>query len=933
MRAGLSLGGGVSGEETKMPRAIMLWVLWMGLLWALPVHAITRNVSDATQLQSAMTAAVAGDEIVLANGTYQRSANFTTGNAGTSGNRIVMRAANQHLAILQGTENCTGQAPVLSVPDAWWEFKDLVIRNSQRAVDITGTNVWLHDNLIYNYHEDGVRLFSTADDALIERNVIGYSDSCRTRDDGAINAFEVDRATIRDNIIVSTGTNAYTPGSSNLYGYGILIGATAGQSVRSTGHLIQGNLLLFNGGKGGTRLYDTRTSTFRDNAVLWSAGYGSDSSDCSDDTNQFLNNILYEDYYQSAGAKGQTYVPGAGHHTWDHNLIVADGFTRYGLATSGGGDTDGAGTLCAAGTKTNLTVRNNLFYAPTSTLTQDHRFWLLGSMSQLTLANNNLFWASTGTAASWVVGYTYQSQDIRTPGAGGQPLFVNAAQGDFSLQAGSPGENAATDGTDIGISYNTFLKQAWLANAFGLQTYLSGDTSAQTSTSFTVVPGSSYDVWFYVPESPGACGTAQQFTVEGVGGTLLQRNITLLHNGGNSTWIAIGGPTGTNQRWTNLGRHAVSADGVLNIGWQTAGCASKVHARRIPTVTEAYQWILSGQQPPLSAPPVVAIDQPTAQAQWYTTGTTVALVSGPATDDVGVPSVTWACPQCTPTSGTASCNPACGASTTSTTWSIADLGLAVGQNVLTVSTTDADDQTTSDQLIAYVADTSSNLTLWFDYEGPVGHPTTTDQAGDNDGTLTGDAVFQTGEHGDYALHVGGAGSVSVPGLLGSNSIVSISTWFKIESLDSTGGGLVSLGDSVGVAVVAGTPTVLRGFYHDGTSQRNLDYTVALGTGWHHAVYTVAAGSQHLYLDGAEVGIPGTQAGAPNYAGRGANTIIGAHGNGGTTWDFVGKIDETRIYTGRALNIGDIQQIHAYTTPPVSRAIAVGQGLTGVHHAR
>src|SRR5207244_2137492 len=41
---------------------------------------------------------------------------------------------------------------------------------------------------------------------------------------------------------------------------------------------------------------------------------------------------------------------------------------------------------------------------------------------------------------------------------------------------------------------------------------------------------------------------------------------------------------------------------------------------------------------------------------------------------------------------------------------------------------------------------------------------------------------------------------------------------------------------------------------------------------------------------------------------GSNTVIGQHGNGGTTRDFTGKIDEVRVYN-RALTNAEIVALH------------------------
>jgi hypothetical protein len=99
-----------------------------------------------------------------------------------------------------------------------------------------------------------------------------------------------------------------------------------------------------------------------------------------------------------------------------------------------------------------------------------------------------------------------------------------------------------------------------------------------------------------------------------------------------------------------------------------------------------------------STAPAITITAPTSAAT-YTTATSPLTpnLAGTATDDVGVLSVTWACSTCTPTSGTATCA-SCGAAGTSVSWSVATIGLAIGDNVITVTATDADTQTSTDVL-------------------------------------------------------------------------------------------------------------------------------------------------------------------------------------------------------------------------------------------
>jgi hypothetical protein len=82
-------------------------------------------------------------------------------------------------------------------------------------------------------------------------------------------------------------------------------------------------------------------------------------------------------------------------------------------------------------------------------------------------------------------------------------------------------------------------------------------------------------------------------------------------------------------------------------------------------------------------PPVCTITTPTNETTWPISNATVT-VGGSATDGVGVSSVLWACPTCTPSSGAATCVGCVGQSVT---WSQLVV-LSSGANVFTATATD-----------------------------------------------------------------------------------------------------------------------------------------------------------------------------------------------------------------------------------------------------
>jgi hypothetical protein len=258
-------------------------------------------------------------------------------------------------------------------------------------------------------------------------------------------------------------------------------------------------------------------------------------------------------------------------------VFYTDAFSRIG-ASLGTGGTDCNNPIINY--KINNTVQDNIFFSP-DRQSDWHRTWLVWGDSNtaypaIKQSGNNLFWAAGTNPIDWVYGYSFRPTDIRDPNK--PPTFANPLEGNFSLASGSPGKNAASDGKDIGVEYNTYLKKDWLKNAFTLPTQ--EKQGVISSTSFTVNPAKFYQVWFYIPESSPYQGV-ETFNVEG---HALQRDIKGLTTG--NIWVQPGGPA----RWITLGRHRAT-DGTLNISWGNSASASKIFIRELPTADEAYSWI------------------------------------------------------------------------------------------------------------------------------------------------------------------------------------------------------------------------------------------------------------------------------------------------------------------------------------------------------
>ncbi len=156
------------------------------------------------------------------------------------------------------------------------------------------------------------------------------------------------------------------------------------------------------------------------------------------------------------------------------------------------------------------------------------------------------------------------------------------------------------------------------------------------------------------------------------------------------------------------------------------------------------------------------------------------------------------------------------------------------------------------------------------------------------------------------LGLAGAGYVQTSGHFGNPANVTLAAWVNLSSADSNGAEVLSLGDNVTLRLdTTYSGWGLLGSFYNGSGWVVTNYAVTLaGTGWHHVAYSVndAGDAATLYLDGVAVASSGTTS-SISYA-LGANSFIGKHGNGDSTFDFTGKIDDARVYS-RALTAAEI----------------------------
>lgn len=137
--------------------------------------------------------------------------------------------------------------------------------------------------------------------------------------------------------------------------------------------------------------------------------------------------------------------------------------------------------------------------------------------------------------------------------------------------------------------------------------------------------------------------------------------------------------------------------------------------------------------------------------------------------------------------------------------------------------------------------------------------------------------------------------------LKSASQVAVEAWVKLSTTDSGGAEALSVGDRYLLRIKAdGFPffTIYNGSSWPSVSGGGSSLKDNI---WHHVVGQKSSSSLTVYVDGV---LRGTTNVTATIQFPTADLYVGKHGNGGTTYDFKGLIDEARIYN-RALSSSEI----------------------------
>lgn len=184
-----------------------------------------------------------------------------------------------------------------------------------------------------------------------------------------------------------------------------------------------------------------------------------------------------------------------------------------------------------------------------------------------------------------------------------------------------------------------------------------------------------------------------------------------------------------------------------------------------------------------------------------------------------------------------------------------------------------------------------------------------DYLGYNDGTLNDNAYVNSSDYviGSGSVDLDGTDdNIQISGKLGSQQSFTLNMWVDIDSVDSAGGEIFSIGDDVVVRMsTSGAITVVR--YSSGWTSI-LDYATDLrGAGFFMLTLTYDgdANSQILYINATPVDTA-TDSSTIEYV-HGSNTYFGKHGNGGTTRDINGRYDEPSFWS-RALTSSQVTEL-------------------------
>jgi hypothetical protein len=203
--------------------------------------------------------------------------------------------------------------------------------------------------------------------------------------------------------------------------------------------------------------------------------------------------------------------------------------------------------------------------------------------------------------------------------------------------------------------------------------------------------------------------------------------------------------------------------------------------------------------------------------------------------------------------------------------------------------------------------------LWWKLDETSGS-TVNDASGNNyHGTFTGTKTWVNGRRNGGVDIVSGA-KASVSNLLGKPTSFTVAAWVDCDSVGTSGGVAVSVGDNL--ALIMDEPSANGGkpavaFNYSGSNYRWASGgTSAAGKGWRHyvGVFDDAANTLKLYIDGVLVGTTSTTNSIDWVTTIGTTTAVGGTSSPIASYNLDGRVDDVRVY-GRALSEAEIAEVY------------------------